>query len=99
MIVEDQTMLLRKEDCFLNATQIIKLAKKDKNARKVMLEKMKKHTKVDVKRFDVRSAICGSWVNLQHGQTLCKHLGLERQHDLLCYNARLSDPIKVSDAP
>ncbi len=100
MIVEDQTMLLRKEDCFLNATQIIKLAKKDKNERKMILEKMKKHTKVDVKRIDVRSAICGSWVNLQHGQTLCKHLGLERQlQPLLEYAQRLQGDDVETDRP
>ena len=41
-------MVIEKEDCFLNVTQIIKLAKKDSNKRKSILNKMKKHTKVDV---------------------------------------------------
>ena len=78
-------MLLRKTDCFLNATQIITLAKKDKNERKTILDKMKKHTKVDVKK-----SAGGSWVNVQHVRILCKHLGLERQlQPLLEYAQRL----------
>ncbi len=85
MRVEDQIVLLRKTDCFLNATQIITLAKKDKNERKTILDKMKKHTKVDVKK-----SAGGSWVNLQHVRILCKHLGLERQlQPLLEYAQRL----------
>lgn len=90
MVVEDQAILLRKEDCFLNATQIIKLAKKDSNERKSILDKMKKYTKVDVKKADGKKAICGSWVNLQHGRILCDFLSLERQlQPLLEYARRL----------
>ena len=74
MRVEDQIVLLRITDCFLNVTQIMRLAEKDKNKRKVILHKMKKHIKVDV-----RSHQQGPWVNLSHARILCKHLGLERQ--------------------
>jgi len=85
MRVEDQIVLLLKTDCFLNATQIITLAKKEKNERDVLLKKIKKHTKVDVKKSRE-----GSWVNLQHVRILCKHLGLERQlQPLLEYAQRL----------
>jgi len=90
IIVEGQTILLRRGDCFLNATQIIKLAKKDKNERKRILDQMKKDTKVDVKKGDGRKAICGSWVNLQHGRILCNSLCLQRQlQPLLEYAQRL----------
>ena len=100
MIVEDQTIFLRKEDCFLNATQIIKLAKKDMNERHIILEDMKKHTKVDVKRINVKAAVRGSWVNLQHGRTLCRHLGLERQlQPLLEYAQRLQGDGVETDRP
>lgn len=58
MIIEDQIILLRREDCFLNVTQIIKLAKKDSNKRKSILHKMKKHTKVDVRKADGKKTIC-----------------------------------------
>lgn len=85
MRVEDQIVLLRKTDCFLNATQIITLAGKDKNERRILLDKVKEHTKVDVKK-----AREGSWANLQHVRILCKHLGLERQlQPLLEYAQRL----------
>ena len=68
----------------------IKLAKKDSNERKSILDKMKKHTKVDVKKADGKKAICGSWVNLQHGRILCNFLSLERQlQPLLEYAQRV----------
>ena len=87
MRVEDHIVLLRKTDCFLNATQIITLAGKDKNERRILLDKVKEHTKVDVKK-----AREGSWANLQHVRILCKHLGLERQlQPLLEYAQRLQD--------
>ena len=93
MRVEDQIVLLRITDCFLNATQIMRLAEKDKNERKVILHKMKKHTKVDVKSHQQ-----GSWVNLPHARILCKHLGLERQlQPLLEYAQRLqSDDVEMT---
>ena len=85
MRFEDQIVLLRKTDYFLNATQILTLAKRDKNERRTILDKMKKHTKIDVKK-----SVGGSWVNLQHARILCKHLGLERQlQPLLEYAQRL----------
>lgn len=101
IVVEDQTILLRKEDCFLNATQIIKLAKKDSNERKSILDKMKKHTKVDVKKANGKKAICGSWVNLQHGRILCNFLSLERQlQPLLEYAQRLQgDDVEMAVPP
>ena len=85
MKVNGQQVLMRKEDCFLNATQLITLVEKDKNKRKTILERMKKHTNVDVK-----STKGGSWVNPQHARILCKHLGLERQlQPLLEYAQRV----------
>ena len=86
MKVNGQQVLMEKEDGFLNATQIITLAEKNKNERKTILERMKKHTNVDAKR----SSKGGSWVNPQHARILCKHLGLERQlQPLLEYAQRL----------
>ena len=61
------------------------LAKKDKNERRIILDKMKKHTQIDVKSHRE-----GSWVNLPHVRILCKHLGLGRQlQPLLEYAQRL----------
>ncbi|MCJ1456656.1 hypothetical protein MMC28_007018 [Mycoblastus sanguinarius] len=68
--------------------------------RGLLLEDMKKHTKVDVKRINVKAAVCGSWVNLQHGRTLCRHLGLERQlQPLLEYAQRLQGDDVATDRP
>ena len=74
MKVEDQIMFLRKEDCFLSATQIMKAAKVTKSEKDRILKKMKMHTKVEVK-----DPMGGSWVNLQHARILCKHLNLEQR--------------------
>ena len=38
---------------------IIKLAKKDSNKRKSIFNKIKKHTKVDVKKTNGKKIICG----------------------------------------
>ena len=76
MKVEDHIVLLRKKDCFLNTTQIIELANKDKNERNNLLDEMKKYTIIEIRMI---SAIRGPWVDFRHGRNLCKHLGLEQQ--------------------
>ncbi len=82
MTVKGRIVFLRKTDGFLNATQIIRLAEKDDNERKVILDRMKKFTHLDIKEKR-------SWVNLQHARILCKHLGLEGQlQPLLDYAQR-----------
>ncbi len=91
MKVEDQIVLLRKTDCFLNVTQILNLAKKNTNERKTILNRMRKHTKVDVRKSG------GSWVVLQHVRILCKNLGLERQlQPLLEYAQRLQGNVEIA---
>lgn len=52
--IEDQIVLLRKTDGFLNATQITVLAKRDKNERRTILDKMKMYTKIDMKKSDIQ---------------------------------------------
>ena len=92
MVIEDQTIFLRKEDCFLNAIQIIKLTKKDNNKHKNILDKMKKYTKVDIKKTDEKKIIYDFWINLQHGQILYNFLFLKRQlQSLLKYIQRLQN--------
>jgi len=39
---------MRKENCFLSATQILKLANKNSNKRKYILDIIKKQTKIKV---------------------------------------------------
>lgn len=68
----------------------IKLAKKDSNERKSILNKIKKYTKVDVKKTNGKKTICGFWVNIQHGRILCNFLSLKRQlQSLLEYTQRV----------
>ena len=71
--VRNHIVHLRKKDCFLNATQITKLARLDCNERKKVFDKLKKRTSVDVEKGKA------TWVNVQHGQGLCKELGLEEE--------------------
>ena len=72
-------MLMRKDNCFLNATQILTLANKDSNERRYILDIMKKRTKVEVLPPAAGIRRKSSWVNFHHGQMLCKHLGLEQE--------------------
>ncbi|MCJ1460214.1 hypothetical protein MMC28_010593 [Mycoblastus sanguinarius] len=44
-----------------NLSGLEKISLSIQNERKTILDKMKKHTKVDAKRVDVQLAICGSW--------------------------------------
>lgn len=50
---EDRIVLLRNTDCFLNATQIIMLAKRDKNERRTIFDKMKMYTTIDMRTPDL----------------------------------------------
>lgn len=50
---EDRIVLLRNTDCFLNATQIIMLAKRDKNERRAIFDKMKMYTTIDMRKPDL----------------------------------------------
>lgn len=50
---EDRIVLLRNTDCFLNATQIIMLAKRDKNERRTIFDKMKMYTTIDMRKPDL----------------------------------------------
>ena len=80
---------MRKEDCFLNATQIITLAKKNNSERKYLLGLMKEKTKVEVFPAAVGMPHLYSWVNFQHGRILCKHLQLDRElQPLIDYGRR-----------
>ena len=91
MTVRGRIVFLRKTDGFLNATQIIRLAEKNDNERKVILQRMKKFTHLDIKEKR-------SWVNLQHARILCKHLGLEGQlQPLLDYAQRFKgDGVEIA---
>ncbi|KAI4088993.1 MAG: hypothetical protein L6R37_008114 [Teloschistes peruensis] len=77
--IENKIILMRKEDCFLNATQILTLANKNDSNRKYLLSLMKKQTEVQVLPPVTDIPYSCSWVNFQHGLILCQHLQLEHQ--------------------
>ena len=66
MEVNGQLVLMRKEDGFLNATQVITLAKKNESERKYILELIKQETKVEVlpATVGIPSHILGSIFNM-----------------------------------
>ena len=90
---------MRKEDCFLNATQILTLYTK------LRLQRF------EIIQVEVITPIGGipfsySWVNFENGQILCKHSGLEQElQPLIDYGRKLqrdddSKPIEhVNNSP
>lgn len=92
MEVNGQLVLRRKEDSFLNATQIITLAKKNDCERKYILERMSQNTKVEVLPATKGIPYSHSWINLLYGRILCKYLGLEQKlQPLLGYGREVHD--------
>ena len=77
--IGDKPVLMRKEDCLLNATQIPTLANTNSNDRRSILRLMKEQTVVEKFSPTVGMPWRHSWVNFQHGRILCKHLKLEQE--------------------
>ncbi len=78
MKVNGQLVLMRKEDGFLNATQIIMLAKKNDSECKYILGRINQNTKVEVLPATKGIPYPHSWINFPYGRILCKYLGLEQ---------------------
>lgn len=79
IMIEDQIVLMRKEDCFLNATQILALTKKDSSENERLLQRMEQSIKVEVLPPIRGVAYSCAWVNFELGRILCKHFGLEQE--------------------
>ena len=79
MEFDNKAVMMRKEDGFLNATQIIALANKNNSERKYILGLIKQKTKVEVLPATAGIPYSHSWINFQHGRILCKHLGLDEK--------------------
>ncbi|KAI4122902.1 MAG: hypothetical protein LQ341_007256 [Variospora aurantia] len=89
MRIDNKTVLMRKEDCFLNATQILTLANKNASDRKYLISLVKEQTKIQVLPATAGVPHPCSWVNFQHGLILCKYLELEHQlQPLINYGLR-----------
>ena len=70
---------MRKEDCLLNATQILTLANRTSNDRKSILRLMKEQTVIENLLPATGIPWRHSWVNFLHGRILCQHLKLEQK--------------------
>jgi len=67
MEVDNQLVLMRKDDCCINATQILSLAKKTPLQRQQILKFMEKKTKVEKVPVTTDSPYRSSWVGFQDG--------------------------------
>ena len=70
---------MRKEDCLLNASQILTLTNKNPRDIEHLLKLMEQSIKVEVLPPIAGVASSCSWVSFKHGQILCKHFGLEQK--------------------
>ena len=89
-MIEDQIVLMRKEDCFLNASQILALTKKDSSQNERLLQWMEQSIKVKVLPPIGDVAYSHVWVSFEHGRIICKHFGLEQElHPLIDHGLKL----------
>jgi len=89
MEVDNQLVLMRKDDCCINATQILSLAKKTPLQRQQILKFIEKKTKVEKFPVTTGSPYRSSWVGFQDGRALCRHLELEEKlQPLMDYGLR-----------
>ena len=70
---------MRKEDCLLNVTQILKLANTNSNDRTSILRLMKEQIVIEKVSPAIDIPWRHYWVNFQHGRILCKHLKLKQE--------------------
>ena len=103
-MIEDKVVLMRKEDCSLNATQILTLTNKSPSDSEHLLQLMGQSIKVEVLPPIAGIVSSCSWVNFEHGQILCKHFGLERvlqpliDHGLKLQQDNYSKPMEHVDS-
>ena len=97
---------MRKEDCLLNANQILTLINKNLRDIEHLLQLMKQSIKIEVLPSIANIASSYSWVSFEHGQIFCKHFGLKQKlQPLIDYKLEIqrnnySEPIKyVNSVP
>ena len=77
--IDDKIVLMRNEDSFLNASQILTLANKNSSDSEHLLQLIKQIIKIEVLPSIVGTASSCSWVNFKHERILCKHLRLKQK--------------------
>ena len=90
MKIEDKIVLMRKEDCFLNATQILALTKINAGERANLLQRIEQDIEVKVLPSTEDVAYSHVWVSFEHGRIICKHFELEQKlHPLINHRLKL----------
>ncbi|KAI9758525.1 MAG: hypothetical protein M1835_000590 [Candelina submexicana] len=77
--IKDNIVLMRIEDCSLNATQILMLTNKTSGESEHLLQLMKQSIKMEVLPPIAGFTFPCSWVSFEHGQIICKHFRLEQE--------------------
>ena len=70
---------MRREDCLLNASQILTLTNKNPSDIEHLLQLIEQSIQIEVLPPIAGIASSCSWVSFEHGQILCKHFGLEQE--------------------
>ncbi|KAI9703370.1 MAG: hypothetical protein M1836_007938 [Candelina mexicana] len=97
--IRDNIVLMRTEDCSLNATQMLMLTNKTSGEIEHLLRLMKESIKVEVLPPIAGLTSPCSWVNFEHGQIICKHFRLEQElqplidHGLKLQHGNYSKPM------
>ena len=87
MIIDGQVVFMRKSDCMINATQILKLSTLTQNEQDYKIKALKYKQKLPARGTRGRK---NTWVSIHQGKTLCVELGLEKKlQPLLDYGVRL----------
>lgn len=76
MMVDDQIVLMREEDCTINATQLLKLSKKTISQQRKILDILRENSKGVFRPAQGTHGRKNTWVSLQSGEELCVELGL-----------------------
>ena len=101
--IDDKIVLMRKEDCLLNATQILALTNMNSNDSERLLQRMEQSIKVEIvpPLKDVPNS--GSWVSFEHARLICNHFRLEQElQPLIDYGLKLQrddDSKHISNYP
>lgn len=84
MMIDGQVVLMRQDDCTINATQILKISHMTENQRKNTLRRLKQRNKVVLRPAQGTHGHRNVWVSVRCGKELCvKHGLVEKLQPLL----------------
>ena len=76
MMIDGQVVLMREDDCTINATQILKISGKNQWQEKYVLKTLKEREKVVFRPARGTHGPENTWVSIRCGKNLCVELGL-----------------------